>query len=58
VLAALHDNSITITDNAVEIDGNIVTSRSAGTAMDFALTLIELLSGKEKREEINLQLAR
>ena len=58
VLAALHNDSITITDNAVEIDGNIVTSRSAGTAMDFALTLIELLAGKEKREEVNLQLAR
>ena len=58
VLAALQDSSITITDNPVEIDGNIVTSRSAGTAMDFTLTLIELLAGKEKREEINQQLAR
>ena len=58
VLDELNDSSITITTNAVEIDGNIVTSRSAGTAMDFALSLIELLSGKEKREEINQQLAR
>jgi len=58
VLTALKDDSITITDNAVEIDGNIVTSRSAGTAMEFALTLIEILAGKEKREEINQQLAR
>lgn len=58
VLAALNDDSITITDNAVEIDGNIITSRSAGTAMDFTLSLIELLAGKDKREEINQQLAR
>jgi len=58
VLAALENNTITISENAVEIDGNIVTSRSAGTAMDFALSLIELLEGKEKRDEINHQLAR
>ena len=58
VLAALENDSITISENAVEIDGNIVTSRSAGTAMDFALSLIELLEGKEKRDEINQQLAR
>lgn len=58
VLASLSDDSITITENAVEIDGNIVTSRSAGTAMEFALSLIELLEGKEKRDEVNQQLAR
>ena len=58
VLAALKNDAITISDNAVEIDGNIVTSRSAGTAMDFALSLIELLEGKEKRDEIDKQLAR
>ena len=58
VLAALADDSITISDNAVEIDGNIITSRSAGTAMNFALNLIELLEGREKRDEVNSQLAR
>ena len=58
VLAALENDAITISENAVEIDGNIVTSRSAGTAMDFALSLIELLEGKDKRDEINQQLAR
>ena len=58
VLDALQDNSITITGNAVEIDGNIVTSRGPGTAMDFALTLIELLKGKGKRDEVNQQLQR
>lgn len=58
VLAALNNPNIATSENAVEIDGNIVTSRSAGTAMDFALTLIELLEGKEKREEVNKQLVR
>ena len=51
-MAALGNASITISENAVEIDGNIVTSRSAGTAMELALSLIELLEGKEKREAL------
>jgi len=58
VLAALDNPNIDISENAVEIDGNVVTSRSAGTAMEFALTLIELLEGKIKREEVNQQLVR
>ncbi len=58
VLDALQDASITISENAVEIDGNIITSRGPGTAMDFALSLIELLEGKEKRDEVNQQLVR
>ena len=57
VLAALSNDNITISESAVQIDGNIVTSRSAGTAMEFALTLIELLEGKEKRHEVYKQLA-
>ncbi len=46
-----------ITD-AVVTDGNIITSRGPGTAMDFALTLIELLVGKPKRDHVTAQLQR
>lgn len=51
-------NNTVINTTAIEIDGNIITSRGPGTAMDFALTLIELLEGKEKRQQINDQLVR
>lgn len=36
----------------VTVDGNIITSRGVGTAIAFALKLIEILSGSEKAEEI------
>lgn len=41
-----------ITRNPVVVDGNIITSRGVGTAIDFALKLIELLVGAEKSKEI------
>lgn len=45
-------------NDAVVVDGNIVTSRGPGTAMDFALTLVELLAGKTKRAEVEAPLQR
>lgn len=45
-------------EDAVVIDGNIVTSRGPGTAMDFALTLIELLVGKDVRHQVEDGLVR
>ncbi len=39
-------------------DGKVVTSRGPGTAMDFALELIELLEGRAKREEVEAALQR
>ena len=44
--------------NPVVQDGKIITSRGPGTAMDFALTLIENLVGKEKRQEVETGLQR
>jgi len=58
VLEALDNTQIDVKDTAIEIDGKIVTSRGPGTAMDFALTLIELLEGQAKRDEVNRQLVR
>ena len=45
-------------EDAVVVDGKVVTSRGPGTAMDFALELIELLVGKAKREEVEAPLQR
>jgi len=47
-----------LSNNAVEIDGKVITSRGPGTAMDFVLTLVELLKGKEKRDEVEKGLVR
>ncbi len=39
-------------EDKVVVDGNIVTSRSAGTAVNWAYTLIKILSGKEKADTL------
>ncbi|MDP2265737.1 MAG: DJ-1/PfpI family protein, partial [Thiobacillus sp.] len=43
---------------AVVQDGKVLTSRGPGTAMDFALALIEVLSGAEKRQQVESALLR
>jgi 4-methyl-5(b-hydroxyethyl)-thiazole monophosphate biosynthesis len=45
-------------NDPVVIDGKLVTSRGPGTAMDFALTLIELLLGKDMRDKVEKPLQR
>jgi len=45
-------------EEAVIIDGYVVTSRGPGTAMDFALHLIELLEGKSERDTVETGLLR
>ena len=39
-------------DERVVVDGNIITSRGAGTAIDFGLVLVEKLISPEKAREI------
>ncbi len=43
---------------AVVEDGKIITSRGPGTAMDFALALVEKLAGRAKRDEVEAALQR
>ncbi|RTZ61543.1 MAG: DJ-1 family protein [Gammaproteobacteria bacterium] len=49
---------VELLNEPVVADGNIVTSRGPGTAMDFALALIEQLLGPEKRMEVETPLLR
>ena len=50
--------NITIEHQPVVKDGKVITSRGPGTAMDFALELIALLCGKEKRDQVEADLQR
>lgn len=50
--------SHTYSNDSVVVDGNIVTSRGPGTAIDFALTLVELLAGKTRRDAVEAELQR
>lgn len=40
------------TDQAVIVDGNITTGRGPGLTIDFALSLVEQIAGKAKRDEV------
>ncbi len=49
---------LTLSEAPVVVDGKLITSRGPGTAMDFALTLIETLKGGEARAEVEERLQR
>ena len=40
-------------EESVVVDQNIITSRGPGTAMEFALKLVELLFGKDRMKLVN-----
>jgi 4-methyl-5(b-hydroxyethyl)-thiazole monophosphate biosynthesis len=58
VLESMQVPGMEFTGAPVEVAGQVLTSRGPGTAMDFALVLIEKLSGKEKRDEVEKGLVR
>jgi len=49
---------VKLESRAVVADGNIVTSRGPGTAMDFALELVRMLVGREARDRVEAGLLR
>ncbi len=58
VLEAMDLDDTTLVDDAVVVDGKVITSRGPGTAMDFALELIERLSGRAIRDKVEAGLQR
>jgi len=57
-LNAIDTSQVELNDSSVQIDENIITSKGPGTAMDFALTLIELLLDKASRDAVENSLQR
>lgn len=51
-------SQIQLVEQAVVVDGQRVTSRGPGTAMDFALTLIGLLAGPATQQDVAAGLVR
>jgi 4-methyl-5(b-hydroxyethyl)-thiazole monophosphate biosynthesis len=45
-------NAELVSDRAVVVDGRIVTSQGAGTAVEFGLALVQLLLGDAKAAEV------
>jgi len=50
--------TVRIESRAVIADGKVITSRGPGTAMDFALELIQILAGRETRNQVEAALQR
>lgn len=57
-LDANEAQGVEVTDEAVVVDGNLVTGRGPGVAMDFALALVEQLAGRDTRDAVESKLAR
>lgn len=51
-----HLTGANVTKNSCEADGNIITSRGMGCAIDFSLKIIEKLENGDKASEIGRQI--
>ena len=58
VLEAMSLPEVRLEQRSVVRDGRVITSRGPGTAMDFALELIETLAGPQARERVEASLQR
>ncbi|MCG7900666.1 MAG: DJ-1/PfpI family protein [Candidatus Thiodiazotropha lotti] len=58
VLDGMNLPQVAVMSDAVISDDKVITSRGPGTAMDFALELIEQLKGREIRNEVERGLCR
>lgn len=47
-----HLEGANVTHNTVETDGNIITSRGMGCAIDFGLAIVERLKGRDASEAL------
>ncbi|RMH21553.1 MAG: DJ-1/PfpI family protein [Gammaproteobacteria bacterium] len=58
VLESMQVEGMMLTDSPVVQDGRVITSKGPGTAMDFALQLIEVLEGTAVRQQVESGLQR
>lgn len=58
VLDNMKVEGMTYSESPVVRDGHVVTSRGPGTAMDFSLELIELLTSRDQRVQVEKALQR
>lgn len=57
-LEKMNLNDVTLSTEAVVRDGQVITSRGPGTALDFALSLVEILLGVDTRQQVESALVR
>lgn len=57
-LSADRTPGLSVTDEIVEQDDKVITSRGPGTALDFALALVENLTGRRRRDAVEAALQR
>ncbi|KAG1707779.1 Protein/nucleic acid deglycase DJ-1 [Nymphon striatum] len=57
-LDSMDTSGINLGKESIQVDGKVITSRGPGTAMDFALTLIETLEGLDTRNQVEAGLER